>query len=130
MTPHIFFICQSCQLDAEKHDEGKPAGTLLLKQLQVEHQNWYRQDEFEIRGVGCLCTCDRPCVLALAGPNKPTYLFADLPVAGTASALLTLGELYADSDNGLVPNYKLPEVLQVARLARIPPWPYVVEEES
>lgn len=78
--------------------------------------------------MGCLCTCDRPCVVALAGVNKPTYLFADLPVRETASALLTLGELYLESDDGLVSNYKLPEVLQVGRVARIPPWPYLEKD--
>jgi len=120
MNEHIFFVCESCQLEPE---ESEPAGTTLLKELQEQHQNWSRQDEFEIRGVGCLCACGQPCVFALAGTNKPTYLFADLPPQEMAPAILTLGEFYADSDNGMVPNYKLPEVLQAARVARIPPWP-------
>jgi predicted metal-binding protein len=125
MTKHIFFVCESCCLDPVNSNgqDSTPGGTILLKELQDRHQNWSRRSEFEIRGVGCLCTCDRPCVLALAGINKPTYLFADLPVREMASSLLKLGELYADSDNGLVPNYKLPKVLQMARIARIPAWP-------
>ena len=124
MSENIFFICESCRLDTANSngDESQPAGTILLNELQAQHQNWYRKDEFEIRGVGCLCTCHQPCVFALAGMNKPTYLFAGLPAQGIASDLLTLGAFYANSDNGMVPNYKLPEVLQVARLARIPPW--------
>ena len=120
MSEHIFFVCESCQLATE---ESEPAGTTLLKELQEQHQNWSRKEEFEIRGVGCLCACSQPCVFALAGTNKPTYLFADLPAQEIAPAFLTLGEFYADSDNGMVPNYKLPEVLQAARVARIPPWP-------
>ena len=124
MTQHIFFICKSCQLTSANNDEeSQPAGTILLNELQAQHQNWSLRNEFEIRGVGCLCTCNRPCVLAMAGTNKPTYLFADLPAQGIASGLLTLGEFYADRDNGLVPYNKLPEVLQVTRIARIPPWP-------
>jgi len=120
MTQNVFFVCESCRLETE---ESEPAGTTLLKELQEQHQNWSRKDEFEIRGVGCLCACGQPCVFALAGKNKPTYLFADLPAQGIASDLLVLGEFYADKDNGLVPNYKLSEVLQAGRLARIPPWP-------
>jgi len=120
MTQNIFFVCESCRLETE---ESEPAGTTLLKGLKQQHQNWSRKDEFEIRGAGCLCTCHQPCVFALAGMNKPTYLFAGLPAQDIASAILTLGEFYAERDNGMVPNYKLPEVLQVARLARIPPWP-------
>jgi predicted metal-binding protein len=125
MSEHIFFVCESCRLDTSNcnGDESEPAGAILLNKLQAQHQNWSRKSEFEIRGVGCLCTCHQPCVFALAGVNKPTYLFTGLPAQEIAPAILTLGEFYADSDNGFVPNYKLPEVLQAARLARIPPWP-------
>jgi len=125
MSKNIFFVCESCRLDTANSNgnENQPAGTILLNQLQAQHQNWSRKDEFEIREAGCLCTCDQSCVFALAGMNKPTYLFANLPGQGIASAILTLGEFYANSDNGMVSNYKLPEVLQAARLARIPPWP-------
>jgi len=123
MTQNVFFVCESCRLATEESEESEAAGTTLLKELQQQHQNWSRQSEFEIQGVGCLCTCHQPCVFALAGRNKPSYLFAGLPAQGMASAILTLGDFYANKDNGFVPNYKLPEVLQVARLARIPPWP-------
>ena len=122
MTKYIFFVCESCRLEQE---ESEPAGTTLLKALQEKHQNWSRNNEFEVRGVGCLCTCDRPCVLAMAGTNKLTYLFANLPAHDIADALLQLGDLYAENDRGSVPNYKLPEILQVGRVARIPPWPYL-----
>lgn len=125
MTEHIFFVCESCRLQEK---ENEPAGTTLLKELQEKHRNWSRNNEFEVRGVGCLCTCDRPCVLAMAGTNKLTYLFADLPARDIANALLQLGDLYAEHDRGSVPNYKLPKVLQVARLARIPPWPYLEQD--
>jgi len=125
MSEHIFFVCESCQLETE---ESEPAGKTLLRELQEKHQNWFRKDEFKIQSVGCLCTCDRPCVLAMAGTNKLTYLFADLPARDIADALLQLGDLYAEHDRGSVPNYKLPKVLQAARLARIPPWPYLEQD--
>jgi len=101
MSEHIFFVCESCQLETE---ESEPAGKSLLKELQEQHQNWSRKDEFEIRGVGCLCACGQPCVFALAGMNKPSYLFADLPAQGIAPDILTLGEFYVNSNNGMVPN--------------------------
>ena len=122
MSQHVLFICESCQLPSDGEEK---AGTQILKQLQFLSETWVNEFNFEIQGVGCLCTCDRPCVIALTGANKPTYLFGDLPIEGTAQALLRLGELYADSDNGMVPKYQLPEVLKPARLARIPPSPII-----
>lgn len=122
MSQHVLFICESCQLPS---DEEEKAGTQLLKQLQSLSETWVNDFNFDIQGVGCFCTCDHPCVIALTGANKPTYLFGDLPIEGTAQALLRLGELYADSDNGMVPKYQLPEVLKPARLARIPPSPII-----
>jgi len=125
MSEHIFFVCESCRLETE---ETESAGTTLLKELQEKHQNWSRKEEFKIQGFGCLFTCSRPCVLAMAGTNKLTYLFADLPAHDIADAILQLGDLYAENDRGSVSNYKLPEVLQVGRVARIPPWPKLEEE--
>lgn len=122
MSTHILLICESCQLPS---DGEQKAGTQILKQLQSLSETWVNQFNFEIQGAGCLCTCDRPCVVALAGANKPTYLFADLPMEGTAQALLRLGELYANSNDGMVPKYQLPKVLKPSRLTRIPPWPIV-----
>ena len=126
MSKHIFFVCESCQLTTE---ESEPVGTTLLKDLKKQHQNWSFKNEFEIQGVGCLCACDQPCVFALAGMNKPTYLFANLPAERIATDILTLGEFYRDRANGLVPNYKLSEILQTARIARIPPWPSLDGEQ-
>ncbi|PSO49707.1 MAG: hypothetical protein BRC33_05850 [Cyanobacteria bacterium SW_9_44_58] len=132
MSENIFFICESCRLNTanSNDEESQLAGTILLNQLKAEHQNWSLKNEFEIQGVGCLCACDQPCVFALAGTNKPTYLFAGLPAEGIATDILTLGEFYRDRANGLVPNYKLSEILQTARIARIPPWPAWMENND
>lgn len=123
MPKHVLFVCKSCNFSPTQEQEGQSDGSNLLNQLLALYQDWSRQSELEIQAVGCLCTCERPCVVALAGANKPTYLFVDLPVLESATALLRLGELYIDSDDGFVPKYKLPEVLQPSRLARIPPLP-------
>lgn len=124
MSKHVLFVCKSCNFspDQEKH-QGQSGGTLLLNHLLESHQTWPGKAELEIQSVGCLCTCERPCVIALSGINKPTYLFTDLPPLESATDLLKLGRLYLDSEDGYVPNYKLPEVLQPKRLTRIPPWP-------
>jgi predicted metal-binding protein len=123
MAQHVLFVCKSCSIsrEQEKH-EGRLGGALLLEQLLEFHQTWLRKGELRIEAVGCLCTCEQPCVVALAGAHKPSYLFVDLPPFDSAADLLRLGELYLESEDGYVPNSKLPERLQTKRLTRIPFW--------
>lgn len=124
MSEHVLFVCESCHFSPTQEKYcGQLGGKLLLDRVLERYSDWSGQSELEIQRVGCLCICDRPCAVALAGVNKPTYLFGDLPALDSASALLTLGELYIESDRGMIPRYQLPEVLQPARLARIPPFP-------
>lgn len=122
MRKHTLFVCQSCSLETGK-DQPKENidGNALLNQLLNLYKNWPRQTEMQIQPVGCLCICDRPCAVAIASLEKPTFLFVDLPPTEVAPALLQLCELYLDSEDGYVPRFKLPEILQPARLARIPP---------
>jgi predicted metal-binding protein len=123
MTKHVLFVCKSCSFSQEQEKyEGQLGGTLLLEQLLELHRSWSHKAELRIEAVGCLCTCEQPCVVALAAESKPSYLFADLPPLESAADLLKLGELYLESEDGYVPNYKLPETLQPKRLTRIPSW--------
>jgi len=122
MKQATLFICEGCTFNSE---ESKPeditGGKYLLNQLQELWGDWSRQEELIIKPVGCLCICDRACACAISATHKPTFLFGDIPPENRASAILEMSELYLDSENGYVPLYKLPKVLQPARLARIPP---------
>ncbi|WP_250123538.1 DUF1636 domain-containing protein [Chroococcidiopsis sp. CCMEE 29] len=121
MPKHILFVCKSCRLTTpEKQDKGQSDGTKLLNKLLALHQDWSRQSELEIQAVGCLWTCSHPCAVALSSPNKPTYLFTNLPPLETADALIQFGEHYLDSNDGDVPWKQFPEVLQSAEIAKIP----------
>lgn len=126
MTKHTLFVCQSCSLTTEQDQpEENMDGNALLSQLLSLYEGWLRQAELQIQSVGCLCICDRPCAVAITSQEKPTFLFVDLPPTEVAPALLQLCELYLDSEDGFVPRFKLPEILQPARLARIPPAPKI-----
>ncbi|MGJ3251645.1 MAG: DUF1636 domain-containing protein [Elainellaceae cyanobacterium] len=126
MKNHTLFVCKSCSLTAA-HDQPEESldGEALLTQLMNLYESWPRQSELQIEPVGCLCICDRPCAVAIVSSEKPTFLFVDLPSTEVASSLLQLCELYLDSGDGYVPRFKLPEILQPARLARIPPAPQI-----
>jgi predicted metal-binding protein len=117
---HVLFICKSCNsVHSDKVDYEKSEGATLLNQLRNLHQNGSHQNELEIKPVGCLWTCDRPCSAAFSATDKATYLFTHVP-ATAAAALLQFGELYRNSQNGDIPGQQCPEALQSAQVAKIP----------
>jgi predicted metal-binding protein len=123
MTKHLLIVCKACGATSEEDSPTQETdGIRLLNQLKKLHEQWPRKDELVIETTTCLCICDRPCAIAYVGTHKPTYLFGDLPVE-SAVDLLTAGELYLDSEDGMVPAFKLPASLRPYRIARIPPAP-------
>ncbi len=122
--PDQLIVCKSCGFaeDEEKRD-GETGGEHLMKHLEALYEQWPRKDELAIATTGCLCICEQPCAIAYVGSGKPTYLFTDLDPTTCAADLLTAAELYLDSDDGMVPLFKLPDELQSHRTARIPPAP-------
>ncbi|WNZ26122.1 DUF1636 domain-containing protein [Leptolyngbya sp. NK1-12] len=120
MSKHVLFICKSCNsIHSKEIDYEKAEGTVLLNQLLDLHQHWFDRDELEIRAVGCLWTCSRPCSVAFSAPDKATYLFTNVP-ATAAEALLQFGQLYLTSKEGDIPWKQFPEVLQSTEVAKIP----------
>jgi predicted metal-binding protein len=120
MSNPTLFICTSCNTKSDQSQpSASPDGTKLLNQLQTLHQTWAHRAELEIREVGCLWTCSRPCSVAFSSANKATYLFTKVPSI-EAEALLQFGQLYLTSKDGNIPWKHFPEVLQSAEVAKIP----------
>lgn len=122
MTQHVLIVCEACGT-TEAQNTQTPDGMGLLKQLHALHAQWPRRAELAIATTGCLCICDHPCAVAYVGTHKPSFLFGDLSAEKSAADLLTAGELYLDTEDGMVPAYKLPAALRPCRIARIPPAP-------
>lgn len=123
MAKHVLVVCEACGTHSEADANQETDGVRLLHQLRELHERWPRKDELTIETTTCLCICERPCAIAFVGTHKPTYLFGDLTSPDCAADLLTAGELYLDSEDGMVPAYKLPAGLRSHRIARIPPAP-------
>ena len=124
MVNHVLVVCEACGASNEQEDSTQETdGIRLLHQLKELHEQWPRKDEMAIETTTCLCICERPCAIAYVGTGKPTFLFGDLDPATCAADLLTASELYLDSEDGMVPAYKLPVKLRPCRIARIPPAP-------
>lgn len=122
MSFPTLFICKSCHRSSEDLPEGaKSDGTHLLEQLRAA--NFLETAQVELQSVDCLWLCDHGCVAALSSADKPTYVFSNLPVEGSAEALQQFSTLYATSKKGNVPWEKFPSVLQSTTIAKVPPLP-------
>jgi predicted metal-binding protein len=123
-TNHTLFVCTTC---ASVWKDGKRVGVsggqLLLDQLTELYQNWQLAPEFSLQAVECLSACDRSCVVTFAALGKFTYVFGDLPVDGSASAVLECANQYYGKPHGLLPWSERPERLKKGIVARIPPLP-------
>ncbi len=74
-----------------------------------------------VRAVQCLGVCKRPTTAAVSGPDRYTFVFADLKPSDGAIALRDFAVSYARSDYGLVPWRERAQVLRRGMIARIPP---------
>ncbi|MEM9232416.1 MAG: DUF1636 domain-containing protein [Pseudomonadota bacterium] len=73
-----------------------------------------------LRGVNCMSQCKRPCVIALSGQDRFTYLFGDLDPQTHTSVILAVTAAYAEAATGFLPRAARPKVLQAGILGRIP----------
>ncbi|MBD2562255.1 MULTISPECIES: DUF1636 family protein [Nostoc] len=122
MPKHTIFICKSCHCSSEKRPSKPPFdGDILLDKLNTLCAEQFPDDEVEIQPVGCLWACSQGCVVAASSPDKPTYLFVNLTPEESPAALLEFMQLYIKSDKGNVVWKQLPELLQSAIFAQIPP---------
>ncbi|MBE9167049.1 DUF1636 family protein [Pleurocapsales cyanobacterium LEGE 06147] len=122
MSKHTLFVCKSCQRSCQERPENQPFdGTVLLNQLKTWCNENFSSDEVEIQPVGCLWACSQGCVVAVSSHDKPTYLFVNLTPEESATALLEFMQLYIKSSQGAVVWKQIPELLQSAIFAQIPP---------
>jgi predicted metal-binding protein len=127
MPKHTLFVCRSCYLSSKERPENQPSdGTFLLDHVNTLCHELCSSEELEIQPVECLWACNHGCVVSVSSPNKPTYLFVNLPPKESAAALLEFMRLYIKSRKGMIPWKQLPELLQSAAFAQIPP--VVVDE--
>ncbi|MEA5600489.1 DUF1636 family protein [Nostoc sp. UHCC 0252] len=122
MPKHTIFVCKSCHRSSEERPENAPFdGDILLDKLNNLCSEQLSSNEIKIQSVGCLWACSQGCVVAVSSDEKPTYLFVNLTPEESAAALLEFMQLYIKSRKGNVVWEKLPQVLQSAIFAQIPP---------
>ncbi|MEC4817833.1 MAG: DUF1636 family protein [Scytonema sp. PMC 1069.18] len=129
MAKHTIFVCKSCHRSSEERPKNKPVdGTILLDKINSLCSDKIRSEQLEIKPVECLWACSQGCVVSISSQNKPTYLFVKLLPEESTAALLEFMQLYIKSRKGAVAWKRLPELLQSAIFAQIPP--VIVNENS
>lgn len=119
---HTLFVCTTCaSVWQDGKRVGESGGQQLLQQLQQLAQTWELQNKFSIQGVECMSACSHACVVAFQAEEKLTYLFGNLAVDDSASAILQCATQYYSKPSGLLPWSERPEALKRGILAKIPP---------
>jgi len=113
--PITLHVCLGCR--AAGDDDGDRAGARLRDALAGRLAG---RSDIRLSGVDCLSVCKRPVTVALAAPDKWTYVAAD---AVDPEEVIAAAELYASSDDGRVPWRDRPPLLKSGLVARIPPQP-------
>jgi predicted metal-binding protein len=121
MSKHTLLVCKSCHRSSEELAEDQQSdGILLLNKLNM-YSSQFQSDEVEIQPLECLWACSQGCVVSVSAPGKPTFLLANLPGEDSAAGLMEFMKLYVKNRKGSIPWKRLPEFLQSAIYARIPP---------
>ncbi|MEA5617673.1 DUF1636 family protein [Cronbergia sp. UHCC 0137] len=119
---HSLFVCTTCGSQWQDGKRiGQSQGEQLLQQLQKLAKHSDLHDQFCIQGVECMSACSHACIIAFAAPAKFTYLFGDLTVDISTSAILECASQYYAKADGLLPWSERPEPLKKGILAKIPP---------
>jgi len=116
------FVCKSCDRSSEERPKNQPTdGTILLDKINSLYNEKLASDDLEIKPVESLWACSQGCVVSVSSPDKPTYLFVNLPPEESPTALLEFMQLYIKSRKGNIAGKKFPKLLQSAIFAQIPP---------
>ena len=121
MTEATIFVCVSCRRpqgdDPEAFDRPGPA---LVAAIEARLRDG-GAPRLAVSPVDCLAVCKRPCTVALAAPDKWTYLIGDIDPDVHADEIVAAARAFAASDNGIVAWRERPASFRKGVIARVPP---------
>ncbi|MCF2972564.1 DUF1636 domain-containing protein [Synechococcus sp. Nb3U1] len=100
-TSHRLLVCTtfgSTWVNGQR--QGKSRGETLWDHLQTQLD--CLDPAIQIHPVECMSACSHACVIALAAPQKTTYVFGDLSLEDDESIFATAA-LYASKTDGILP---------------------------
>jgi predicted metal-binding protein len=115
----VLYVCTTCRRPDDDPD-GPRAGARLLDALRARSDG---ATGLRIEPVECLSVCKRPCTVAVASPDRWTYVYGDLDPVTSSETILAGLSLYAAAPDGIVPWRERPAAFRTGVIARIPPFP-------
>ena len=119
-APKLIFVCSTCDRNRARADGERSAGAALADDIRNYLKSNERSGRWQVRGVGCLTGCLRPCSAAFRGPGRFTYRFSQV-VGADAAAIVQFGAHYWHSDEGRVSDDRIPAVLRPKMTLCTPP---------
>lgn len=114
-TLSICLRCRDQREDVNNHIRGGARLAQAILEAGIDHA------ALSVRGVHCISQCKRPCVMALSGPDRFTYLFGDLDPTRHAQDVVELARLYVQSPDGFMARNERPPPMRAGVLGRVPP---------
>lgn len=112
-------VCLECGTKAAQPGEA-PAGEKLFD-LVSDILNDPALATLQPRKVACLGNCDCDCRVALAHPERWSWMLGDVDPLRDEAFLREVIRLWVDAPNGLIPKADRPQALTDKSLGRIPP---------
>lgn len=112
-------VCVECGTKAARPGEA-PAGEALYDLVSNILQD-RGFDGLTARKVACLGNCDCDCRLALADPDRWSWMLGDVDPRTDGAFLREVLALWVKAPNGLIPKTDRPEALTEKALGRMPP---------
>ena len=112
-------VCLECGTEAAAPGDA-PAGEKLFELIR----EILRDPAFATlhpRKVACLGNCDCDCRLALADPDRWSWMLGDVDPSQDEDLLREVIRLWVEAPSGLIPKAERPEALKDKALGRMPP---------
>ncbi|MEL7255846.1 MAG: DUF1636 domain-containing protein [Pseudomonadota bacterium] len=112
-------VCIECGMEKAGPGE-RPAGEALFALISklLEEPGL---DQLEARQVACLGNCDADCRVALADPDRWSWMLGQVDPATDEALLREVLQLWLAAPKGLIPKADRPDGLKDKTLGRMPP---------
>ena len=119
--PVTLYICRSCVWsEAKRERDGKRQGEFLFEAIKREVDLSRSPKNSTLRAVHCLNGCKSPCNVAFRSPGKHGLRFSHLTPENAGDVLSFLSSYY-DSEDGDIPETKMPVSMRNKLTVRTPP---------
>lgn len=121
MSAATLSVCMRCKPAGWMDGEERRPGLKLAERVVAELARAPLAEPVALRTIRCMSQCKRPCVVALSGPGRFTYLFGDLDPGTDAAAVVETLRLYVAKPDGFMERAERPHALRAGVLGRVPP---------